>query len=155
MKKWMLVGVSTLAVAAMAAFQGFATAKAKMQDGNLVVNFSYAGVGNGETENFSVAATAEAKYACVGPDNKPISGHDHEIVRKTTYAEGLFQGNSDGVVKEILSMSPPEPSSVTCAEGHKKMLASATYTNVRVRNITDDVKMPIKGRFENHIVWTR
>lgn len=155
MKKWTITGLSALAVMGFAAYQGFATAKAKMQDGNIVINFSYAGVPTGVEENFSVAASGTAVYACVDENNRPIGGGHIETVNKTTYAEGLFEGNSDGVVKEILSMSPPEPATMTCSAGHKKMLASSTYKDVRVRNISDDVTRNIRGNFTRHIIWIR
>jgi hypothetical protein len=121
------------ATPASAASPHFVRASASGPDGNgdLVVNFKIAGLGDTVTTTVTASANATAVYACQNNGGNFPSDPKKQTVSGPVTASGQFTSGKNGQITGSLTLSPP-PSTLDCPPGQHEVLASVTYTNVAV-----------------------
>ena len=142
--------VVMLAMAAVATAQNehFIRANASLnnQTGNLTVSFKEAGLGANQNINYVLSADATATYVCVNRGGANPSAQNKTTVAGPVSASGTFNSGKNGQVTASLTVSPP-PSDITCPPGQSLELASASYMNVVLTDITNNVSIAIPGTF--------
>jgi hypothetical protein len=144
MRKLMLMVVA--AVAAMLAFAAvpvlaaphFMSATDSVADnGALVVSWDEAGLGNGNID-YTVSADATALYACVNGGGKhPSAANKQSFVGQVSNG-GSFQ-SKNGRVQASLTAGPLSNDGFTCPSGQTLVLASVSYSNVKLIDTTNGV----------------
>ncbi|MFY9232998.1 MAG: hypothetical protein WAO58_00900 [Fimbriimonadaceae bacterium] len=148
MKKSLLLAATAAAVIGFG--QDFTYVSPKLQDYNLVVDFTANGLPRGEMVDFALAGEARAVYACIERgDPAGKRAMDHKIIEKTQWVEGRFIVNSEGWTRQLLALDPPMlPPSEQCADSnHRSVLAGIEYKDVRVVNMRNDQSRKVKGKF--------
>jgi hypothetical protein len=138
MRRFLTFMVSLLALTglvagpAAAASPHFIRASAALQaDGDLVVSFKLAGLGDNQTLTITAAANASAVYACRNNGgNFPADPKKTEVTGVVT-ASGEFTSGKNGQITGSLTLEPPA-SDLSCPPGQTVVLVSVVYTNVSV-----------------------
>jgi hypothetical protein len=125
--------VGLVATAATAASPHFVRASATGPDnnGNLIVNFKIAGLGDTVTTTVTATANATAVYACRNNGGNFPSDPKKQTVSGPVSASGEFTSGKNGQITGSLTLMPP-PSTLDCPSGQRDVLASVSYTNVAV-----------------------
>jgi hypothetical protein len=118
----------------------FLSASASINDaGALVCTFSEAGLGSTlETEFVSCSADATAVYACInGGDNHP------KAANKETFQGPLDSGPQPFTVRNgrtngSITVGPLSSGDFTCPNGQRLVLASVSYTNIKLTGLAGD-----------------
>jgi hypothetical protein len=135
--------------AALAVSPHFINASAAVNsDGSLAVNFKEAGLGTNELISYTAAAQGTATWVCVNKGGANPSAQNKTTVNGPVSATGSFSSGKNGNVTASLTIQPP-PSDITCPNGQKLQLASATYTGVSITDTTTrpNVTESIPGTF--------
>jgi hypothetical protein len=146
----LMIAICTMFTANQAVAQNphFTNASASIQSsGNLKVSFKEAGLGNNQLVSFQATADATAVYACFNR-----GGNHPQATNKTTVSGpvsgfGTFSSGQNGQIKQSLTLSPPGPGSFSCPNGQNMVLASVSYSNVAIKDITNNVTEPIPGTY--------
>ena len=117
--------------------------------GNLVVNFKIAGLGDNQTITVTASADATALYACQNKGGNFPSDPKKQVVSGPVSASGEFTSGKNGSISDSLTLSPP-PSTLTCPGGQRVVLANVSYTNVQVSGGGDTADIP--GTFSRTFV---
>lgn len=135
---------SLTASAAFAATSGahFMSASRSVNDsGGLVVAWDEAGLGN-ENINYTLTADATAVYACInGGDNHPKAANK-ETINDDVSAGGSFQARN-GRVRASLVAGPISAGDFSCPSGQALVLASVSYSNIVLTDITNNVSITL------------
>jgi hypothetical protein len=118
----------------------FAEAFGPDGDGNLIVSFKIAGLGNTVTTTVTASADATALYACL---NTGVSAE----VSGPVSTSGDFTSGKNGEITASLRLSPPA-STLGCPS---TILLSVTYCNVEVFEPSAGTR-PIPGCFSRVLV---
>ena len=105
--------------------------------GALVASFDERGLGN-ENIDYTLTADATAVYACINGGNNHPQAANKETVNAEVNAAGSFEPKN-GRVQANLEAGPPPAGSFDCPNGQKLVLASVSYTNVDLTDITNGV----------------
>jgi hypothetical protein len=143
-----LLAIAALAVpAALAVSPHFINASAAVNtDGSLTVNFKEAGLGTNQLINYTASAQGTATWVCVNKGGSNPSAQNKTTVNGPVSASGAFDSGKNGNVTASLTLQPP-PSDITCPNGQKLQLASASYTDVSITDTTNGITEPIPGTF--------
>lgn len=150
MKRLLLAGIACLAAVATAGNQGDFSVTPKLQDYNLVIDFTQHGLPSGKMMNFAVMGKAKAIYACIERgDPAGKRAMNHRVVNKVQYSEGLFQVGDQGWVRQLLFLDPPPVNeSDICPDPNQRMvLAAIEYRDVRVMNLSNNQVYKVPGKF--------
>jgi hypothetical protein len=109
--------------------------------GALVVNFDERGLGN-ENVDYTLTADATAVYACINRGGNHPQATNKETVNAAVLAIGAFTPENGRVVAS-LSAGPPSAGAFSCPSGQQLVLASVSYTDVRLTDTTNDVGTPV------------
>ncbi|MEV0531397.1 hypothetical protein [Kitasatospora sp. NPDC050463] len=146
----MLLGVFALTVGtvgpALAISPHFqsATTTGVNSNGGLTVTFTEAGLGNNANIDYTASADANATYACLnGGGNHPQAANKQSSTGTVT-ASGSFKSDKNGSLTGSLVVNPPA-STLTCPKGQKFVLASVSYSNVTITDVTHNVSEPVTG----------
>jgi hypothetical protein len=155
MRKYVLIAMATVAamlafgaVAAVADSPRFKSATASGPDaaGNLLVTFRETGLGNTPNPvNYTASADASALYACQNNGGNFPSDPKKQTTSARVEEDATFL-SENGNVNGSVTLSPPR-STLTCPGGQHPVLASITYTNVRITDTDHDVSRNIPGTF--------
>jgi hypothetical protein len=128
-----LVVTLGLADVAQAANAHFVRAAATGPDanGNLIVDFKIAGLGDSVTTTVTASADATALYACQNNGGNFPSDPKKQVVSGPVTASGEFTSGKNGQITDSLTLMPP-PSTLVCPSGQRSVLANVSYTNVAV-----------------------
>ena len=130
-----LAAVLTLGLAdvAQAANAHFVRAAATGPDdnGNLIVNFKIAGLGDTVTTTVTASGNATALYACRNNGGNFPSDPKKQEVSGPVSASGQFTSGKNGSITDSLTLMPPA-STLDCPGGQRVVLARVSYTNVAV-----------------------
>jgi hypothetical protein len=133
--------------AATAVSPHFINASASLNaDGTLTGSFKEAGLGTNQNINYTLSADGTATWVCVNKGGSNPSAQNKTTVNGPVSASGTFSSGKNGNVTASLTLSPP-PSNISCPNGQKLELASASYTNVTITDTTNGVSEPIPGTF--------
>ena len=119
----------------------FSARGAVADNGNLVVSFDEAGVGQ-QTVNLSFTATGSATYACINGGGNHPKASNKQTVNGPVGASGSFAPTKNGRVTGSLS-APPPPSTLVCPSGQTFVLACVTYTGITLTDNTNGVTASI------------
>jgi len=132
----------TVAASATSGAHFFSATGSVNDDGALVVSFDEAGLGQ-QLVNYELTADASATYACInGGDNHP------KAANKATFAGPLaspitgFQPKN-GRVKASIAVGPLSAGSFSCPSGQRLVLASVSYTNILLTDVTNNVSISV------------
>jgi hypothetical protein len=110
--------------------------------GALVVTFDEAGVGQQQV-NYVLSADASATYACInGGGNHPKAANKATFNGPISSPTIGFQPEN-GRVKGSISVGPLSSGSFSCPSGQTLVLASVSYSNITLTDITNNVTASI------------
>jgi hypothetical protein len=124
------LGLADVAQAASAHFVR-AAASGPDNNGNLIVDFKIAGLGDTVTTTVTASADATALYACQNNGGNFPSDPKKQEVSGPVSASGEFTSGKNGSITDSLTLMPPA-STLDCPGGQREVLASVSYTNVAV-----------------------
>jgi len=147
----LVMSLALLALMATAAFaqnEHFVRASGSLNnDGSLTVSFKEAGLGTNQNIDYTLTADATATYVCVNRGGANPSAQNKTTVAGPVSASGTFNSGKNGQVTASLTVSPP-PSDISCPPGQSLELASVTYTNVTLTDVTNGISVEL-GTFDS------
>jgi hypothetical protein len=143
----MLAALVATGSAALAVSPHFISANAQLSGTNLTVSFKEAGLGNNQNINYTANATATATYVCVNNGGGNPSAANKTTITAPVSKSGTFNSGKNGNIVGSLTIEPPGPGSFTCPPGQTRALASVTYSNVDITDVTNNLTEPITGTF--------
>lgn len=117
-------------------------------DGSLTVNFKESGLGNNQNIDYLLTADATATYVCVNHGGANPSAQNKTTVSGPVSAAGTFNSGKNGNIVASLTVQPP-PSDISCPKGQVLEVASVSYTNVSLSDVTDGIPAPVAGTFDS------
>jgi len=124
-----------------------ATATGPDGSGNLTVNFRETGLGNtGNPVGYTASADANALYACQNNGGNFPTDPKKQSATGPVSKSGTFPSGKNGNVTGSLTLNPP-PSTLSCPGGQHPVLASISYTNVKICDTDHNVCASIPGTF--------
>jgi hypothetical protein len=111
-------------------------------DGTLTVSFKEAGLGTNQNINYTLSAQGTATWVCVNKGGANPSAQNKTTVNGPVSSSGTFNSGKNGNITASLTVSPP-PSNITCPNGQKLELASATYTGVTLTDTTNNITVSL------------
>jgi len=115
--------------------------------GGLLVEFQEVGLGSATSTSYVASASASATYACVnGGSNNPKASNKITVSGPES-GSATFASDANGQVRAQIAMPPLGPGSFSCPSGQDLVLASVSYTNVRITDTTNNVFKDIPGTF--------
>jgi hypothetical protein len=154
-----MAGICALSLASTASAPGFVEVTPKMQDYNLVVDFTSNGHTPDEMVRFALIGKARATYGCIAKGTADgQTATDLKIVEKVAqYREGTFQVREEGWVREVISLGAPEITEAqSCSNpDHRIVLAKIEFSNVRLLNLTNGDKHKFPHKFSKAFFGTR
>jgi hypothetical protein len=140
--------MAMMATAAFAQNEHFIRASGSLNnDGSLTVSFKEAGLGTNQNIDYALTADATATYVCVNRGGANPSAQNKTTVAGPVIATGTFNSGKNGQVTASLTVSPP-PSDISCPPGQSLELASVTYTNVTLTDVTNGISVEL-GTFDS------
>ena len=139
-----VLAVGLFSQAALAASPHFLRASAARSGNNLIVSFKEAGLGNGDV-TIVASATATRTDQCVNKGGNVPSDPKKTTVASRVSESGVFSPKN-GSVSASLTINPPA-TTLQCPPGQRATLVSLTYTNVSVRDATNNVSKSIAGTY--------
>jgi len=141
-----LLGLTATPALAVNAHFVAATA-ATDDDGNLVVKFKIAGLGDSVTTTVTASADASALYACKNNGGNFPSDPKKQEAAGPVSDSGDFTSGKNGQVTGTLTLSPPAADPpLECPGNQTPTLVSVSYTNVEVSEPAAGTE-PIPGTF--------
>jgi hypothetical protein len=129
--------------AATAVSPHFVSAKGTLNgDGTLTVSFKEAGLGTNQNIDYTLTANGTATWVCVNKGGANPSAQNKTTVNGPVSASGSFNSGKNGNVTASLTVSPP-PSDITCPNGQRLELASVSYTDVVLTDVTNGIIVPL------------
>ena len=148
-----IVAVSISMGTAYAQSPHFISASATLSNsGSLVVSFKEAGLGTNELATEIATGTATAVYARINKGGNHPQASNKETVNAMVGAIGTFSSGKNGQITASLTVSPPGPGNFSCPSGQSLVLASVSYTNVAITDMTNGVSESIPGTFSVTLV---
>jgi hypothetical protein len=151
MKKLFTGVVAALAATAMftagatAANPHFINANADIDnDGNLVVSWKEAGLGDNQLIDYTASADSAGFYACINRGNNHPQASNKEAFQGPVSGSGTFASGKNGQITASLTVEPP-PSTLDCPGNQRLVLACVSYTNITLADTTTPVTADIPG----------
>jgi hypothetical protein len=112
------------------------------QNGDLVVSWKEAGLGDNVLINYEASADANATCTCLSRSGNCPAAANKVTVSGPVSAMGAFNSGKNGTISKSLDVSPPPcPSSAppTCGRGQTLVLSAVTYTNITLEDVTNGI----------------
>jgi hypothetical protein len=138
------MATSTWAQSSGAHFQKGSVRAAIQSDGDLLVSWVEAGLGN-LTVNYTVTGNVNATYFCrTNSGNIPNAENKH-TVNATASSGGSFEPKNGKVTGNLTLEAPAAPVSEppTCGNGQSLDLQSITWSNVVLTDTTNGISTPV------------
>jgi hypothetical protein len=116
-------------------------------NGNLVVSFKEAGLGNNQSVDYVASAQATALFGCVNKGGNHPQAKNKESFSGPVTASGTFQSGQNGQITASLTLTPPGTGQLECPDDMVVTLLQVTYTDVSVTDTTNDVTANVAGTF--------
>jgi hypothetical protein len=116
-----------------------ATASANVTQAFLNVSFREAGLGSNAGTLVRVTADASAVYACINRGGRNPKAANKRTVESPVTAEGEFTSDKNGSISGTLAAAAPGPGDFTCSSGQTLVLASVTFSNIVITDVTNDI----------------
>ena len=139
-------GLSTYTITpALAISPHFTSATATVNNnGQLVVTWKEAGLGNNQNINYELTAQASASYECLNKPGKNPSAANKEEVTAPVGATGTFNSGKNGQITGSFTVNPPPSTdALKCGAGQTATLVSVTYTNIQLKDVTNNILAPV------------
>jgi len=141
--------MATTAWAQGAHFQKNSVGAAIQSNGDLLVSFVEAGLGNANV-NYTLTGNVTATYFCrTNSGNIPNAENKH-TVNATPSTNGSFEPKNGKVTADLRLLAPAAPVSEppTCGKGQSLDLQSITWSNVVLTDTTNNVTINVtRGSF--------
>jgi hypothetical protein len=132
----------TVAASATSGAHFFSTTRSVNDAGALVVSWDEAGVGQQQV-NYVLTADSTANYACLnGGGNHPKAANKETVSGPLTSPQTGFLPQN-GRVRGSLSVGPISAGSFSCPSGQTLVLASVSYTNIVLTDVTNNVSTSV------------
>jgi hypothetical protein len=137
-----MLGLSATTVLGTSGAHFFKATASISDTGALVVTFDEAGVGQQQVD-YVLSANASATYACInGGGNHPKAANKATFNGPISSPTTGFQPEN-GRVKGSISVGPLGSGSFSCPSGQTLVLASVSYSNITLTDITNGVTATI------------
>ncbi len=130
-------------------FQRNSVSAAIQSNGDLLVSFVEAGLGNANV-NYTLTGDVNATYFCVNNSGGIPNAANKHTVNATASANGSFEPKNGKVTASLTLLAPAAPVSEppTCGNGQTLELQSITWSNVVLTDTTNNVAINVtKGTF--------
>ena len=130
-------------------FMNNSVSGAIQSDGDLVVSFVEAGLGNADV-SYLASGSVSATYYCVSNSGSIPNANNKHTVNGTASTGGTFQPKNGKVTGNLTLEAPDAPVSdpPTCGNGQTLSLQSITWSNVTLTDTTNSVSTNVtKGTF--------
>lgn len=118
----------------------YCNASGVSETGSVKVSFKEAGLGANQNITYQATATATATYVCVNKGGQIPNDPKKTSVAGPVSATGTFNSGKNGNIVASLTIQPPAPpSDFKCPPGQIMRLASVSFSNVAVRDVTNNV----------------
>ena len=146
MKKWIItlaaLGAAGIVWADSPHFINSQTKAVIVQNGDLVVSWKEAGLGDNVSIDYEASANASATCTCVSHSGRCPNAANKVTVGGPVSATGTFTSGKNGSINGQLEVSPPPcpPSDPpTCGNGQKLVLSAVTYTDIALTDLTNGI----------------
>lgn len=116
-------------------------------DGELVVSFKEAGLGDAGTVTYTTNAEATAIYACLNGGGNHPKATNKETVNGPVSATGTFPVTKNGSISQSLTLDPPGAGDFSCPSGQSLVLAEVSYSDISIEDTTNDLIDDLPGVF--------
>jgi hypothetical protein len=111
-------------------------------NGDLVVTWKEAGLGDNVNIDYEASANASATCTCVTRSGRCPQAANKVTVGGPVSASGTFNSGKNGQISASLEVSPPpcppsEPP--TCGTGQNLVLSEVTYTDIMLTDLTNGI----------------
>ena len=107
-------------------------------EGNLVVTFDEAGVGQ-TTVKYNLTANVFATYGCLNKGGKNPCASNKQTTSAASSATATFNPKNGRIVGTIIMAPIPPAATFKCPSGQKFVLASVSYTDIVLTDQTNNV----------------
>ena len=142
-----LAALAIAAPAALATSPHFINANASIKGADLVVSWKEAGLGDNQNISYTASADGTATYVCVNKGGANPSASNKTTVNGPVSATGTFSSGKNGNITASLTVNPPSAGAFSCPPGQRLDIASASYTNVKITDNTNNLSESIPGTF--------
>jgi hypothetical protein len=122
----------------------FISASGSLSGTDLVCSFKEAGLGTNQLINYECDATGDAIYVCVNHGGANPSASNKTEATGEVSGTGAFNSGKNGNVNGKITVEPPE-TTLTCPPGQSLEIASVTYTNISITDLTNGITESIPG----------
>ena len=102
------------------------------------VTWKAAGLGDTVLVEYRADAIGFARYQCVNNGGKCPAASNKQSVSGNVSALGAFASGKNGTITGSLSIAPVS-STLRCPGGQRRELTAASFTNIRLSDLTDGV----------------
>lgn len=118
--------------------------------GALVASFKEAGLGDNVNIDYLLTADSTVVYYCVNGGNKNPSAANKQTLQGPVAGTGTFSSAKNGTVSATLKAGPLGPGGFSCPNGQRLTLGEVHYTNIQLKDMTNNVTAGIAG--ELHLI---
>src|SRR5215475_15137272 len=108
-------------------------------DGNAVVSWKEAGLGNNQLITYVASADATATYNCVNGGGQCPNAANKVTVSGPVTATGTFSSGDNGQITQSLTLEPPGPGEFSCPGGQTLTLSEVSYSNITITDTTNNI----------------
>src|SRR5262245_62028754 len=117
----------------------FIKVNATLVDGDAVVSWKEAGLGDNQRIDYVASADATATYHCVNNGGQCPNAANKVTVSGPVTATGTFTSGKNGQITASLTIEPPGPGTFSCPSGQNLTLTEISYSNIKITDITNGV----------------
>jgi hypothetical protein len=117
----------------------FIKVTATLDDGNAVVSWKEAGLGDNQQINYVASADGTATYNCVNGGGQCPNAANKVTVSGPVTATGTFTSGKNGQITASLTLLPPGPGDFSCPSGQTLTLSEVSFSNIKITDITTGI----------------
>jgi len=117
----------------------FIKVTATLDDGNAVVSWKEAGLGDNQRIDYVASADATATFHCVNGGGQCPNADNKVTVSGPVTATGTFTSGKNGQITASLTLEPPGAGSFTCPSGQNLTLTEISYSNIKITDLTTGI----------------
>lgn len=114
--------------------------------GDLVVSFREAGLGNGDV-TYTASGNATATYACINGGGNHPSASNKATVGGPVSGTVTIPTTKNGSITGMVPVEEPGAGTFSCPGGQTLVIASVSYTDVTLTDVTNWVSVTLGGPF--------
>jgi hypothetical protein len=138
-RKLALLALATVSAVAVAGSAHYVRGPfATLNSPEVTVTWKAAGLGDTTTVEYRADATGNARYQCVNRGGKCPAASNKQNVTGDVSAQGAFASGKNGSITGSLTIDAPD-STLNCPGGQVAKLVSASFTNIRLSDLTNGV----------------